>query len=650
MKNQIRVTACMCVFLMLFTFVLATGTASAQEAPHTKWAIYWYLCGSDLESNGGAATNDLIEMLEIELPEGVQVIIQTGGANEWHNEIVRADRAQRYLYDAQGLQLIEEFDVQNMGDPNTLQDFLSFAKENYPAEHTMVSFWNHGGGSITGVAFDEQFNFDSLTVLEMRSVFGSLYMDERSVENQPISIIGFDTCLMATMEVAYYFWDTAEYLVASQELEPGNGWNYTGIMQALAENPDISPLDLSIAICDTYKEGCEQYGTADNITLSVVDLERASVVFGTYEQFGKGILNYAMENPSFFASFAQIAKKSENYGGNTREQGYANMVDFGHLATLSADYVPYEAEDALKALDFSVVYKVNGPYRKNAHGISCYYSYNGNLDELQQYNALGSSEGFRHFFELGLTGELGEEGVEYVSALENAEIPEIQTLENTGWDNIPLTVNDEGCAVVTLGAQANDILSSLTYDLYYVDVEEDLMISLGTDNDIEADWENGIFADNFRGVWGSIDGELCYMELSFEGEDYNEYSVPIMLNDEEYNLMVIYDFIEEEFFVVGARKPIYESGAADKLFHQLEEGDVICPIHYGTLLSEESDELIPVAMDPIVYYDGLSFYETELGDGTFYMMYQMTDYQNNICTSDVAKFEIVDGEIFTTVE
>lgn len=34
-----------------------------------SWAVYWYLCGSDLESNGGFATTDLSEMMEVELPE-----------------------------------------------------------------------------------------------------------------------------------------------------------------------------------------------------------------------------------------------------------------------------------------------------------------------------------------------------------------------------------------------------------------------------------------------------------------------------------------------------------------------------------------------------------------------------------------------------
>ena len=643
-KTSLIIAILICSF-----FIVTVFPAMGAEAPMAKWAIYWYLCGSDLESAGGAATNDLIEMLEISLPEGVQVVIQTGGANEWQNEIINPEKAQRFLYDSEGLQLIEELDKQNMGDENTLKDFLSFAKNNYPAEHTMVNFWNHGGGSLTGVAFDEQFNFDSLTVLEMRRVFGSLYEKELSVENQPIDIVGFDTCLMATVDVAYYLWDTAQYLVASQELEPGNGWNYTGIMNALAENPDIDALDLSIAICDSYVEGCEMYGTADDITLSVVDLEKANVVFGSYEQFGQAILSYALEEPSFYATFSKIANKSENYGGNSREQGYTNMVDFGHLAKLSEEYVATAASDVQKALAYSVVYKVNGPYRKNSQGLSCFYSFNGNRDELEKYINLGSSQGFEHFYRMGFMGQMTDEGKEYIAKMNYSEAPIVETIYDMDWEDMPLTVDENGCAVLTLGPKANEILSSVTFELYYVDIEEDIMLSLGNDNDIVGDWETGVFVDNFRGVWGSIDEQLCYMELAYEGEDYNEYIVPILLNDEKYNLIVIYDFNTETFIIEGARKPLSESGAADKNMHRLVEGDVIQTIHYGTSLSDDGDELTAVPMDIIEVHPDLTFSETSLGDGTFVMMYTMTDYQNNSVTSDVAYFDILNEEITTTV-
>ena len=40
--------------------------------------------------------------------------------------------------------------------------------------------------------------------------------------------VGFDACLMATYEMAAHMASYADYMVASEELEPGIGWNYQG--------------------------------------------------------------------------------------------------------------------------------------------------------------------------------------------------------------------------------------------------------------------------------------------------------------------------------------------------------------------------------------------------------------------------------------
>ena len=79
--------------------------------------VYWYLCGSDLESNYGAATADLNEMMQVKLPENVKVVIQTGGASKWQNDQVKTDRIQRYEYSGDTLTLKDETEQASMGDP-----------------------------------------------------------------------------------------------------------------------------------------------------------------------------------------------------------------------------------------------------------------------------------------------------------------------------------------------------------------------------------------------------------------------------------------------------------------------------------------------------------------------------------------------------
>ena len=159
---------------------------------------------------------------------------------------------------------------------------------------------------------------------------------------------------------------------------------------------------------------------------------------------------------------------------------------------------------------------------------------------------------------------------------------------------------------------------------------------------MEADWENGIFKDNFRGVWGAIDGNLVYMEVSYESDDYTVYAVPILLNDKEYNLRVIYDYNDEEFYILGARRGLDDNGKADRNLVQLQPGDEITTIHYAATMSGDDDfEAIPV--DTFTVTENTTFAEEDLGDGTFIMMFELMDAKNNYAYSEMVQFT-VEGE------
>lgn len=619
----------------------------AEVSSDTEWAIYWYICGSDLESEGGAATIDMLELLDAKLPENVKIVIQTGGASSWQNDFVNPEFLERYVFDSNGLQLIEQQPLASMGSEQTLSDFLAFAKTNYPAKKTGVIFWNHGGGSVNGAEFDENFESDSLTLDEMYRAFGANY--ELSTEKPPIDLIGFDTCLMATVDVASTFTDIGKYLVASQEVEPGNGWLYTDWANALGQHPEMEAAEFGKIICDTYREGCELVGTADNITLSLTNLSKFSDLLTAYNDFGKEALANACVDPAFFSQFGRVAVVTENYGGNTKEQGFTNMVDLGHLARQTWEMLPETSDTVLSALENCVEYKVNGPYRLEATGLSCYYSYNGDVDDYIGYANVGAGEAFKYFYAYGLTGELSEDGMKYISEMNYDTIQPLETLETQGWENHVLDVDSEGAATLTLGEKAADVLSGMYIQLYYVDTEQDIMLLLGSDNDLIGDWETGIFKDNFRGVWGAINGNLVNMELSYEGVGYNLYSVPVLINGEEYNLSVVYDFAKAEYEIQGARKPIDENGMADKNLRYLVEGDIITTIHYAMSISGEGNELTPVEIDQITVDNNLSFEEIDLGDGTFMQMFEMRDMQGYSAYSDVIMFEIADGAITTTV-
>ena len=628
------------------------GSDSAEsyiDSPYdeAEWAIYWYVCGSDLESNCGFATDDIIEMTNASLPENVNVVLQTGGSHTWNNDVVDAYKTERFLYNSQGLQRVYSESRSNMGDAETLSDFLSFCDEYFPAKKKAFILWNHGGGSIDGAAFDENYYNDSLSLPEMYSAFEQVY--ELSTDNPPFELIGFDACLMATLETAYTFCDIGKYLVASEELEPGNGWNYTDYLKKLAKNPSMNGEELGKTICDTYYSGCRSYDTDDEITLSVVDMQKIPELVEAYSLWGNEAFMLACQSPNTLAKFGRAAEKSINYGGNSRDEGYTNMVDLGDLVQNSSKLFPEYSDDVLEALEECVIYKINGKYRKGASGLSCYYSYDKDYSDYKDYTDICFSEGFMHLYDYSISGRLSNEGSDYFTELCNreSEIQELITGNEMNLEGFPIYIDDDACAVLDIGSEKAEQLQDVYFQLCYTDYDSDMILILGRDNNIYTDWENGVFTDNFLGTWGSIDGYLCYMEITYSCEDYNLYNVPILLNDEEYNLKVAYSYDTGEYSILGARKGLdEETGMTDRNLVHLKPGDVITTLHYCSSFDEADEDIYQVPVDEFVVTEDTEFYDTDLGDGMFLLMYEMVDAKGDSYFSNMAIFDIKGDDIY----
>ena len=606
--------------------------------PNQTWAIYWYVCGSDLESDGGQASADIEEMLQVKLPKNVKIIIQTGGAYEWENENVRGGVIQRFVYSSEGLKKVDEKKNANMGSYKTLANFLKFAKKNYPADKTMAIFWNHGGGSVAGALFDEVYNDDSLTLEEFYKAFDEVY--DLDAKNPPFEIIGFDACLMATIDTAYTFADVAKYLVASEDLEPGGGWNYTGFLNELAKDPGMDGARLGQHICDSYMDDIGWF-FEDDATLSVVDLSKANPLFEAYEDLGIEALNVALKDPRFFSKFGRVAEESENYGGNTRYQGYTNMVDLADLTRNSSDLLPKNYKKVINTLNDCVIYQVRGMYHENAGGLSCYYSYNGDVEDFFKYLDQGCSDSFKYLYGYGFVGDLPKEGWEYLREMgyKDKKLPHVPNIEKDGEKDYPVSLDKDGLLTIKLDRKTSDMLKTIYINYAYVDEKNDQIILLGNDNDLTGDFESGIFKDNFRGVWGSIDGHLVYMEVEAETDDYTFYTVPILLNDKEYNLRVVYDYDKEKFKILGARKSIGENGMPDKNMIPLKKGDKITPIHYAMSLSKD-DDIKEIKKETFTVTDKTTFKEIDLKDGEYIMMYELVDGKNNSIFSDAAQISM----------
>ena len=127
--------------------VFSGGTGSTEPG----WTLMIYLCGSDLESENAMASMNLEEMCSASIPEGVNVLVETGGSSAWYWDGIETDVLGRYQVHDGVLEEMETAELASMGDSATLTNFIQWGVSSYPSEHYGVILWDHGGGNADGV-------------------------------------------------------------------------------------------------------------------------------------------------------------------------------------------------------------------------------------------------------------------------------------------------------------------------------------------------------------------------------------------------------------------------------------------------------------------------------------------------------------------
>ena len=342
------------------------GTTEEETDYREKTTVMIYMTGSDLESGSAAATNDLKEMEEsgVDL-EQVTLLVYAGGAEQWHNDLA-TDKNTLLRLTKDGFQKEKDFDLLSMGDPENLSRFLSYAHENYPADRFHLLFWDHGNGPVMGYGKDMLFDGDSLTLSELRT---ALEKSPFGPENK-LGIIGFDACLMASVELACVTGDYAELLISSQEVEPNYGWNYAFLKKCGRTTSDW----LAKQIVDDYVSYNDTYNTENEFsnndaTLSVIDLSHAAELQAAVDQ----MFSSAVEDVS--GDFNQLVKARVGTRGLGRASTGSeyDLVDLNHLAETMQKRYPEQTEKLQEALNKAVL--INQSSILNCGGLSLYYPY-----------------------------------------------------------------------------------------------------------------------------------------------------------------------------------------------------------------------------------------------------------------------------------
>lgn len=632
--------------------------------------IMVYMCGTDLESRGGMASNDIAEMCAATLSNKINILIYTGGCKAWKTTGISNDVNQIYRIRGGRLERIVADDgAKVMTDPATLTAFIKWCNENYPANRNDLIFWDHGGGSISGYGYDEKFaNKGSMNLSGINKALKDSGMT--------FDFIGFDACLMATLETALVTANYGDYLIASEETEPGIGWYYTDWLNELSRDTSMSTLDIGKNIVDGFVDKCAEKCPGQKTTLSVIDLAEISVTSpDKLSAFSNSTANLIKSNDYKKVSDARVS---------TREFATSSKIDQIDLVNFANHIGTTEAKELAKVLLSSVKYNRTSANMTNAYGVSIYFPYRraSKVDsQVNLYNELGMGDAYskciKSFAGMETSGQISTGGAssplgsllsqgggsgttvgsdalsalltaylsggrsidgidsadtEYMSDEETFDVDSAADYIAANQflaDDLVWEVNDEGQHIMAIADDKWALIQSLQVNMFYDDGAG--YIDLGLDNTYQFTDDGRLIGDTDN-TWLSIDGQpvaYYYEDTVKEGDSYTTTGrVPVLVNGDRANLIIVFDNEHPYGYIAGARYDYVdgETETVAKSMTELNVGDTIDFVcDYYTYDGDYQNSYF--LGEQMTYKEDIEISNTDVGNDT-QITYLLTDIYN----------------------
>lgn len=297
---------------------------------------------------------------------------------------------------------------------------MQWVVDNYPALHYATILWNHGSGvqdfspgeyqrkrferagwmrgliaqeqkpAERGILYDDS-QGTCLTNQGMINAFTAI----KGIIGRNLDVLGMDACLMSMLEIAGEMSDVVDYLVASEQPIPGQGWEYKGLFGALTAMPTMSPRDFALTAVNTYGKFYRKQGGSTTYTLAALDLSQVKNVENGLAQV-IALINSARKNSSDTIKLVKAARTASiqmddfpeyiDLGvffeelmkrfGDKNKSAIKNTQD--RLAfNRNARSVRSSLQSALSALDQFVIGKVSNAKQARTHGLAIYYPQRG---------------------------------------------------------------------------------------------------------------------------------------------------------------------------------------------------------------------------------------------------------------------------------
>ena len=581
--------------------------------------IMLYLCGTDLESRSKMATLDLQEMIDADIADNVNLLVYTGGCKQWQNNAISSQTNQIWQVQDNGLVCLEDnLGSKSMTDPGTLSSFIQWCADEYPANRNALIFWDHGGGSVSGFGYDEKY---------ARNGSMSLAGIDKALDNGGVTFdfVGFDACLMATTENALMLAEHADYMIASEETEPGIGWYYTDWLTALSDNTSMPTTEIGKNIIDDFVETCAKKCRGQSATLSIVDLAEAeATVPAALTAFSKDTCELIRNE-----EYAQVS----NARSGSREFGVSSKIDQVDLVHLAKNMKTEEGAALAEALLGAVKYNRTSSNMTNSYGLSIYFPFRKASmvdDAVGTYEQIGMDEEYVRCIETfasmevsgqavsggtssplpSLMGMLGGSGSgsgsaemigQLLGSFLGGDIGSIAglTSSNTGFldgralddettanyiaanffdgSQLAWTETASGAAIV-LPEEQWELVQTLQANMFYDDGEG--YIDLGLDTVFEFDEAGNLLAPTEM-TWIAVNEQPVAYYHESTVDDGTDYSItgriPVLYNGERAELVVVFTDEDPYGSVAGVRR-VYTDGETEtvaKTMDTVVTGDVI---------------------------------------------------------------------------
>lgn len=562
----------MIAFICLIMLSLNNITQAATH--QSDFVLLIYMNGSNLESEYKFATHNIKDMLWEDsadiADEHLTILLLMGGTKKWHlgeifpEQSIANDSITYATITRNGFQKIRSCENRSIGDPSTLTEFINYGIKEFPADNYGLIFWNHGSGSVIGFGYDELHDDTSLSLSEIREGLEGASLSEK------FSFIGFDACLMATLETAETVSPYANYLVASQELEPGKGWDYRSITHSLRQMPHLSGEQIGRIIADSFVDRYEM-NDYEEVTLSVIDLNKVSSLADCVGTLSATIHDQFINEPdTIYKRLSESISKSKSFGIPALTYDGQDMVDLldfcQHIGNKEA---PSLLPSIQKGVKEAVVYSRQSKSLKEDSicGLSVYFPlYNLNIaSDLSAYQQCNIPPAYldlvNGFAQRLLKGSLSEK----VDTIVKNDSLVLSTEMLLKLRKVYATLLAfDGTQWVTYGLDGDGV-------------------SLDNDGRIIRKDSIGEIMKGWDKKWIKLGGKPISAYMGFADENSLTYTIPVFLNGDAADLILTYNENNPKGKIYGARKIIGDN-IPDKGITEIRANDTI------TILHERFDE------------------------------------------------------------